>query len=377
MANSFANYVNRIFARFVPVLRNTAATLKIARMSYSEEVSKQGETIRIPLPGSPQVEDVVPGPTATQAPNTNPTHRDLVLSEWKHSRMFLTDKETHELAMGQNPLLTAQMEAHAVVLIEDIGAKLIAKAYQSAFLTSGIAGTTPFASNLSEWLTAARILTQQKAPKMDRHLILGPVANAAALARREILDASYRSGGEGGAISTGQPGTVLGAFWSEDQQLPEHTKGTKAAIVIDGAVAVGALQIVIDASAGTLVVGDILTIDAESYSVAENLAAQGVIVNLTTPVRKAIADNAAGSILATHEVNLALHRNALAVATRPTAIGGQTFSGGNLINSMVDPETGISLVMEVSRQNKQTEFDLSILYGTAVVRPEHVVRVLG
>jgi hypothetical protein len=42
-----------------------------------------------------------------------------------------------------------------------------------------------------------------------------------------------------------------------------------------------------------------------------------------------------------------------------------------------NPNSGLVLNLEVSRQNKQTLFDYSIRYGFTVCRPELLVRVLG
>lgn len=45
--------------------------------------------------------------------------------------------------------------------------------------------------------------------------------------------------------------------------------------------------------------------------------------------------------------------------------------------SMQDPQTGIVLRLEVSRQHKQIVWEFDILYGARLVRPELAVRILG
>jgi len=88
--------------------------------------------------------------------------------------------------------------------------------------------------------------------------------------------------------------------------------------------------------------------------------------------------NSAVTAKATHVMNLAFNRNAVAYVTRPlqAAVGGDVL-GGSIVRSLTDNMTGLVLRLEVSRQHKQTAWEFDVLYGTKTLRPEFGVRIAG
>jgi len=69
------------------------------------------------------------------------------------------------------------------------------------------------------------------------------------------------------------------------------------------------------------------------------------------------------------------HRDAFAFAQRPLLTESDGL--GSRIMTMTDPMTGISLRLEVTRQYKQTVWDLDILFGAKLVRRELATRLAG
>jgi hypothetical protein len=76
-------------------------------------------------------------------------------------------------------------------------------------------------------------------------------------------------------------------------------------------------------------------------------------------------------------VNLVFHRDAFAFANRPLVATTLDVQLGNQIIAMTDPQTGVTLRLEVSRQYKQTVWELDILWGAELIRPALAARILG
>ncbi|MGC6453389.1 MAG: hypothetical protein ACON31_05735 [Candidatus Puniceispirillaceae bacterium] len=76
-------------------------------------------------------------------------------------------------------------------------------------------------------------------------------------------------------------------------------------------------------------------------------------------------------------VGVAMHRDAVALAMRPLSAAGLEGGANGQTMSVSDPETGLSLRLEVTRQYKQTMWEFDILWGVKLVRPELVVAIHG
>jgi hypothetical protein len=241
--------------------------------------------------------------------------------------------------------------------------------------------TTPFDSTVQDVTEARKVLNNQLAPKGDRRMVVDPDAEAQALELSAFHQADQR--GDQGGIIEGDIGRKLGFDWFMNQNVPTHTTGAVGTILVDeaGDVAVGAKAMHMDGFTTKASVGDIFTIagDAQTYTVtaASDLATTDSDIEFEPGLKVALPDadtNEAVTFKATHVVNLAFHRDAIALATRPLIdVDGL----GNIIQVATDPITGLTLRLEISREHKRTRFSYDLLYGASVARAELGVRVSG
>jgi hypothetical protein len=83
------------------------------------------------------------------------------------------------------------------------------------------------------------------------------------------------------------------------------------------------------------------------------------------------------TVKATHRMNLLIQPNALAFAMAPMADAAQTASARANTAVAIDEESGLSLTLKVSDQYFQTQWSVSALWGSALVRNQFGVRIAG
>lgn len=378
MPNDLTAVVPQILAQGLLALKARTILPFLVNRSYSNEAQEIGDTITVPIPSAITAQDVVPGATPPSTADVAPTKVDIKLDKWKEAPFYLTDKDEREATRGIIP-----MEASEAIksLAKKVNADLFGE-YLGVYGYVGTAGTTPFASDYTTGTAARKILLLQESDMEELRMVLDPDAEEKAINLSKFADSGFA--GENGVISRGVIGLKLGFDWFMDQQVPTHTKGDllAAPLVNDAARAIGETTVDIDKATltGSVVVGDIFTVagDTQTYVVTKAAtASSNAIVGMEylPGAKVAWADDAIITFKATHVVNLAFHRDAFALATRPLASGTQGL--GSIIRSLTDPASGLTLRLEVSREHKRTRYSFDILYGVKLVRAPLAVRVAG
>lgn len=374
MANTFTDVIDLIFAQSLMALRNSSVMPRLVRTDWRNEVQQAGNTVSVPLPPTFSVGNVSPSSTPLSPANVTRTTADIPLSYWRQTSMHLTDKEAREIADGAR---AGDIGAAMSVLADDVDLKVL-QLYKEVYGYAGTAGTTPFASDLTELIDAQKVLFDQKCPSEGRAAVLSSAAQAKAMNLRAIQDFKGSD-----SIINGQIGRVIGFDAYADQQVPTHTTGaaTAGTIAIDqSSPSVGDTAIHMDGFSVKASVGDVFTVagDTQTYVVVTCSDLTGTDADLTVspPIAVAWSNDAAVTFKSSHVVNLAFHRDAFALAVRPLA-PPDGFTGGNIVRTDMDPVTGLGLTLEISRQTNQTVWQWSILYGVKCIRPELACRIAG
>lgn len=384
MSNTLDAILPKILARGLLALRERAAMPRLVNTDWSAEAARKGDTIDVPLPSAIAAADVAPASTPPDAADSAISQVQIALSNWKKAGFHLTDREVMEIDRDES-FVPMQMSEAVRALANAVNASVFAE-YAGVYGFVGTAGTTPFATGVGDATLARKLLNKQLAPRGDRRAVLDFDAEANALALPQFSDAEKVGSAE--VKIEGEIGRKFGIDWFADDGAPAHAAGTASdsatyTVTTAAAAAAGAASVRLKADTGapTLVAGDILSFagHAQTYAVtaAATLDTTGVAVSLAPALAAGVANAAAADIRASHVVNLAFHRDAFALATRPLTAGTSDLALGNRILSMTDAQTGLSLRLEVGRQYKQTVWEFDVLWGVGLVRPELAVRIAG
>lgn len=378
MANTLDDLMPKILARGLTRLRNRLVMPSAINRDYSSDAARRGSTIDVPVPPTVSSRAVSPGVTPVAADGITETTVPIALDQWYEAPIAFTDKDRLETI---DESVVMAIDAAVDALAEQVNSSIFGL-YEEVYEYVGTAATTPFASNYALATEARKILNTNKAPLALRRMIIDPDAEEKATNLSTFADSSFS--GDNGVITEGDIGRKVGFDWIMDQQVPTHTTvaATSGTIALDDSEArpIGTKTLHMDGFSVEPAAGDVFTIagDDQTYTVVSSTTLAGTDSDVTFEPGLKVAIPAADgdedvTFKATHVANLALHRDAFAVAIRPFL---QPASDARVM-TMVDPATNLPLRLEVSRQNKQDYWSFDLLWGVKAVRPELAVRVAG
>lgn len=378
-SNSLTNILPKILAGGLMALREAAVMPRLVTNDYGDEAAMKGSTIDIPTSKSQTVSDVTAAPTYSSAQGNTPGLVQVPLDQWKHTDFFLTDKEMVEV--DRNRHYIPMQSSEAVKALANTMDQHIHNQYTGVYGFVGTAGATPF-STVATVTDARKVLNNQLAPIQGRNIVMDPDAEAQALQLSAYSDVEKTQDRD--VKIEGEIGRKFGFDHFMSQNVVSHTAGTASGITVASTTAAGASSIDLQTTAatGTLVTGDIFTIagDSQTYvvkSATATVTSAGVAFTIDPALTTQASANKQVTKKASHVVNLGFTPRAFAFATRPLLSATRDVRGGNEMMSATDPVTGLSLRLEVIRQNKQDAFDYDVLYGAKLIRPELAVRIAG
>lgn len=383
MSNTLTAVVPKLLAQGLLALRQMAIMPMLVNRGYETLAGQKGTTIDIPIPSAITVQDVAPGATPPVTAVVAPTSVSITLDQWKEAPFYLTDKELQEVVSGIIPMQASE----AIKALANTVDSYIFGLYKGVYGYYGTAGATPFATDTSDATKVRAILDNQLAPLGDRRVVMNADAQANALNLTAFQNTQFAT--DASDVIAGKLTPKFGFAWFMDQNVPTHTAGTITTGLIAKAataVAIGATSVVATTAASTgacaLKAGDIITFagSTQTYAVGADVtqaaaATDTAAISITPPLVKALVGSEAITVKATHVVNLAFHRDAFAFANRPLDV--PTDGLGAIVQSAIDPVSGLTLRLEITREHKRTRYSYDILYGGLLVRAALAARLAG
>lgn len=387
-SNTLTDLMPRIVARGLLRFREQAILPRLVNSSLSADAARHGDSIRVPVSQPVSASDVTPAAAAQQAPATTTEIVSVPLDNWKSASFFLTDAEMMQIE-AETGFIPLQMSEAITALANAVNESILSEV-ETATTTIGKPGEVPFQNTATPsevWhganaaVTARKLLNLAAAPKTGRFAVIDYEMEANALGLPQFHDA--QRAGSASVPMEGEIGRKFGIDWFSSDLLPRN-KHTIATVGVQAIVRQGASTAELKHAHADLRIGDVMVVGSgqsvgEHQITATRSAASGARTTVTvTPAFGAqIATSDDVVLKRPYRVGVAMHRDAVALAMRPLAAAGLESGANGQIMSVSDPETGLSLRLEVTRQYKQTMWEFDILWGAKLVRPELVVAIHG
>lgn len=368
MPNDLQAFSYQMLAKGLKVLSPRLALARQCNYIYDPLQPGTQSSVKIPSVRAGTVRSVVPSVTPQTPQESKTTTQYLDVTSWKEAEFYVPDDEWETVS---DNWLMLQMKQKVIDLATFVNADIIDKAYRSFYSTAGTAGTPLFTADVVPAINAAEVLTRNLTPVEDRVFVMdtGSYYRATGLQQFAYLNQS----GEAEVMRDATIPKRYGFNWLYDQQMSGHVSGTAAGYQT-GVNAAGTNSLVVQTGTGAWVSGDIITIAGNNYVVESGTT---TLLTINPALKAATAAGVAITKLASHGVNLAFNREAIAFATRPLPSADSLHNQlGKKVYQLPDPESGLSLRCVWSSQNNQTQCSLQILYGVKVVRPEFGCRVI-
>jgi len=380
MANTLTNLTPDIYAALDIVSRELVGFIPaVTRDSTADRVAS-GQNLRIPVsPANAAGATITPAMSLPSAADQTIANAALTITKQRYFPFSWTGEEQKAMDYGPTFQSLKQYQiAQAIrAAVNEVETDVAVAAQLGASRAYGTAGTTPFASNLTELANVRKILADNGAPPTDRQMVLGTTASTNLRGLTNLY--KVNESGEADMLRQGTLSNLFGFEVRESAQVQNITKGTGTLYTSSTAgFAVGTTSIPVITGSGTILAGDVITFagDTNKYVVATGVAAPGTIVLAAPGLRQALAASAVALTIGNnYAANMAFTRNSILLATRLPAVPVEGLARN--VEIITDPRTGISLRLAEFPNYSRVQYEVSAAWGWMATKPEHIAVSVG
>lgn len=387
MANVLTGLMPSLYAAVDIVSHEVLGLLMAIGRNSKADSAGIDQPVYVPVVPTPTGEDISPGRLPPDTGDQTIPKRPITITKQRVYPFRWSGEDQHSMNSGGPgyDVIQAQQIAQSLRGITNEMEQDVAALVWSGSRAIGTAGTTPFASNLSDAAQVRKILIDNGAPLNDIHLVLNTTSGANVRSLTNLT--KVNEAGNANVLRQGElVDPVIGLALRESAWLGSHTKGTGGATYVTNLVAplaVGATTIAVDTGSGTIIQGDVVTFtgDTNKYVVASALSGGSFTIN-EPGLRQTLADGVAVTVGDSYSANFALARNAIIMATRVPAMPEEQRAdggGGILLDRQIiqDPRTLLAFEFTAWGGYRQVRYEVGAVWGVASIKPEHSAILLG
>lgn len=381
MANILTKLIPDLYQNLDEVSRELTGFLPSVARNSSAARAALGESVTVPVSTAMESGDVTPSMNVPEPEDFTMDNVAIQITKSRNVSFGLTGEEFQGLnnGVGANYILGENIKQAVRTLANEMEKDVAIEAAISSSRAYGTAGTTPFAANLSDAAQIKKIMDDNGAPMSGRSLIVDTTAGVNLRSLTQLTNV-----GDAGTNMTLRQGELLNMFGisiKESAGIQNVAQSVIEGVTLE-AVDAGATELTIKAAtSGSLKAGDIITIagDDNKYVVAVAngaLASAGKIKIAKPGLLHGAADGAAVTVVAASARNIAFTQNAIQLVTRAPALpAGRDAAVDSYI--MTDSRSGMAFEVRVYQGYRKMRMEVACAWGVKVIKPEHVVTLLG
>lgn len=374
MANTLTSLVPDLYESLDIVSRELAGFIPSVTLDATAERAALNQAIRIPITPASAAEDVSPGQLPPDDGDQTIGNTPFTITKSRMVPFRWTGEEQKGINTGPGyaNIRRDQITQAMRTLVNEIEVDVGLQAYKASRAT-GTAGTTPFATNLSDTAQVRKILSDNGAPLSDLQCVIDTTAGANIRTLAQLTKAN-----EAGTTALRAQGTLLelhGFVLRESAGVARHTAGTGASYVTNGSLAIGATVIPVQTGSGTIVAGDVVAIGNFKYVVTSALSGGNLTIG-APGLREAVAGGSTVTLAAAYTANFAFSRSAIVLATRAPALPEE----GDMADDRMmiqDPRTGMAFEVSMYKQYRRVRYEIAAAWGVQNIKPAHTALLLG
>jgi hypothetical protein len=379
MANTLTNLAPDLYQALDTVSRELVGFIPSVTLDSGVERAAVGQNVRSYVTPAATASNITPGVTAPNDGDNVITNQSITITKARGVPVRWNGEEQRGMnsGPGYSSILQSQFAQAMRTLTNEMEADL-AGLYSTTSRAYGTAGTTPFASDLTDTAQVRKILADNGAPLSDMQMVIDTTAGAKMRTLTQLTKANEAA--DASLLRQGVLLDVHGMAIRESAQVGTITNGTGTSYTSSTAgFAVGATSIALITGSGTILAGDVITFagDANKYVVEVGISAPGSITIAAPGLRQAVAASAvAVTVGGDFAANMAFSRSAIVLATRAPAIPSEGDSADDAM-MITDPRSGLSFEVRLYKQYRQIRYEVAAAWGQHNFKPEHTALLLG
>ena len=378
MANTLTNLIPDAYAALDIVSREITGFIpSVLRDSKADQIGT-GQTLRVPVVPTATVSNITPAMALPAAVDQTVSSVTVTMTKQREAKFSWSGAQQKDINTGVGYATIKQLQIAQAIrsLVNEMEADLAAAAILGCSRAHGTAATTPFgtANDYTDAANLGRILTDNGSP-MDRQLIISTATGVNLRGKQ----ATSQNATTDDILRQGVLLDINGFKIRESAALgASFTKGTGANYVLNGAHAAGATSITVKTGTGTVLVGDIVTINSRNYVVsANNIAAPGTFTINAPGLVSAGSDGDTVTLIANNSrAGVAFDRSALLLATR---LPDYPEEGDIALmrETITDDRTGLSFEVSAVGGDRMVTFRVGAVWGVQAIKTAHSALLIG